>query len=232
VREGIFAFRAWKLDPRTWPRKKVVLIGGAGLAIVLAACLALGPIVRARAAAAARQRGMTVEIGSVWPAFGGVKLKDVRVRAGQPEWMSGELPSVRIGLGLTFGVRSIAVRGGKIALSGSVDEVMERARALTKSREEDKAPAAGGPGPELSIEDIGLSWAGPFDRLSAFEIDHASAERARSTGQAEKGFVKVGAIRVRRGGMSAKAHGLVARFSRSGGSTRWSEANLEGLAFD
>jgi hypothetical protein len=228
VREGIFAFRAWKLDPRTWPRKKIVVFGGAGLAIVLAACLALGPIVRARAAAVARQRGMTIEIGSVWPAFGGVKMKDVRFRVGQPEWLSGELRSVEVGLGFTFGVRSIAVRGGQIAVSGSVDDVAERARAFTKSRGEDKGESTGAAGPDISIDDVGLSWAGPFDRLSALEIDHARAERTKSD-DGEKGLIKVAAVRVRRGGMSAKAHGFAARFARAGGTTRWSEANLEGL---
>jgi hypothetical protein len=232
VREGIFAFRAWKLDPRTWPRKKVLLVGSAGFAIVLAACLALGPIVRARAAAAARQRGMTVEIGSVWPAFGGVRLNDVRFRMGQPEWMSGELRNVEVGLGLTFGLRSIAVRGGRIAVSGTVDQVAEKARALVKSREEDKGRASPGRSPEISIDDVGLSWAGPFDRMSAFEIEHAHAERTHTGDAGEKGFVKVGEVRVRRGGANAKARDFVARFSRSGDRTQWSEAKLDALELE
>src|SRR5882672_4708674 len=118
VREGIFAFRGFKLEPRMWLRKKPVIFGGAGLAIVVAACFVLGPVVRARAERMARERGMTIEIGRVWPRFGGVRLKQVRFHVGQPEWMSGELAVVDVGLGLAFGARSIDVRGGRITISG------------------------------------------------------------------------------------------------------------------
>jgi hypothetical protein len=232
VREGIFAFRTWTLGPRTWLKKRGVLIAGTGLALLLASCLGLGPIVRSRAEVAAQQRGMTIEIGSVWPAFGGVRLKNVRFRVGRPEWLSGELNTVDIGVGFTLGLRSIGVRGGRIAISGAVEQVMEQARAFTTSRSDGTSPRSRGAGPEISIDDVGLSWAGPFDRLSGLEIEHARAGRTRTGEDGEEGFVKLGAVRVRRGGIGARASGFSTRFARSSGHTQWTEANLEGLELE
>jgi len=79
--------------------KRAAIIGGAGLAFVLASCLALGAN-RARACRIGGEGArITIEIGRVWPAFGGAKLKNVRFRAGQPEWLSGELETVDVRVG-------------------------------------------------------------------------------------------------------------------------------------
>ena len=118
MRDGIAAFRKWILEPHAWLKNKLVVYAGAGVAFVLASLIALGPIARSRAAKTAERYGMTVEIGRVWPAFGGVKLKNVRFRIGEPEWISGDLETVDVGVGLTFGLRSLSVRGGRVSIAG------------------------------------------------------------------------------------------------------------------
>jgi hypothetical protein len=228
VREGIFAFRTWKLDPRAWLKNKFVLAGGAGLAVVLASCFALGPVVRARAETVAREHGMTVEIGRVWPALGGVRLKNVRFRTVSPEWLSGELETVDVGVGFTFGLRSVSVRKGHISITGSLDEVADKVRSETKTRRADGGESARS-GPELSLEDVALTWTGLFDTSSSLEIEKINGERVRSGDDRETGFVKVGSIHVKRGGVGAKARGILARFSRSSGKMHWSEANVDGM---
>jgi len=243
VRRGLFSFRTWKFEPRTWlkrlfePRtwlhRKFIVIGSAGLAALLASFFALGPIVRSRAEKVAREHGMTIEIGHVWPGFAGVRLTNVRFRVGQPEWMSAELARVDVGIGLTFGLRSLSVRGGRISIAGSFDEVVERTRALMKTGDRETSRSAGKSerGPELSVEDMGVVWAGPFERSSVLEIDHVRGERTRSR-DGETGFAAVGGVRVTRGGISARARGFLARFTRSAGQTKWTEANLDSVELE
>ena len=231
MREGSFAFRAWLLEPRAWLTKKLVIGVGAGLAVLLASCFALGPVVRSRADKFAREHGMTVEIGRVWPALGGVRLKNVHFRAGQPEWMSGELGTVDVGVGFTFGLRSLSVRKGHISITGSLDDVADKLRSSTKTRTDD-GREPGRPGPDLAFEDVGVTWTGFFDASSSLDIERASAERVRSGDDAESGWVKVGAVRVKRGAAGAKARGILARFSRRAGRTRWSQAGIDGVELD
>src|SRR5258706_10023794 len=115
-----------------WSKKKIAIWGGAGLALLLAACLALGPLVRSRAVKVAAQHGMTIEIGRVWPDFGGVRLKNVSFHAGDPEWLSGELARVDVRFGFGLGVRALRVHGGRVSLSGSFEDVSRHLRDLTK----------------------------------------------------------------------------------------------------
>jgi len=234
VRARIFAaLRALKqLDRRAWLKKKPVIYGGAGFALLLASCFALGPIVRSRVEKLARQRGMTVDIERVWPALGGVRLKNVRFHAGEPEWMSGELTTVDVGVGFTFGLRSLSIHGGHVSITGSLDEVSERARTLTQARQPNDGPATEGNGPEFRIDDFSASWTGLFDRSSALEIDGALAERLNVGEGRAQGSLGAAAIRVARAGVAAKARGLMARFARVGKRTSWSEARIDSVELE
>src|SRR5262249_24173673 len=159
-----------------------IVIGGAALTALLASCVALGPVVRSRAEKVAREHGMTIDIGHVWPGFGGVRLTNVRFRAGQPDWMAGEPRHGKLRGDLTVGQRSCSWRGGGISIAGSLDEVAEHARALMKTGDRDASRSSGksDKGPELSVEDVSVVWAGPFERSSVLEIDQVHGERTRS----------------------------------------------------
>jgi Transglycosylase len=231
VREGSVAFRALRLEPRMWSKKKIAMWGGAGLALLLAACLALGPLVRSRAAKVAAQRGMIIEIERVWPDFGGVRLKNVRFKAGDPEWLSGELGSVDVRLGFGLGVRALRVHGGHVSLSGSLEDVSRHLRDMTKSSAEG-AEEKGGErsGPDFLAEGVRLTWTGA-SAGETVEVEGGRVERARDQGVA-RGLVAFAAMRANKGAVGAKARDLSARFSRDGGATRWSEARLGGLEIE
>jgi len=235
VREGSVAFRALRLEPRMWSKKKIAMWGGAGFALLLAACLALGPLVRSRATKVAGQHGMTIEIERVWPAFGGVRLKNVRfasspaAHAGDPEWLAGELGSVDVRFGFGLGVRALRVHGGRVSLSGSIEDISRHLRDLTKSSTEGSEEKGGErPGPDLLVEGVRLTWTGasPGDAL---EVEGARVERTRDDHGVVRGLVAATAMRASQGAVRGKARDLSARFSRDGRATLWSEARLGGL---
>jgi hypothetical protein len=220
-----------------WPKKKIAMWGGAGLALVLAACLALGPLVRSRASKMAARYGMSVDIEHVWPAFGGVRMKNVRFHSldgspGAQGWMSGELGSVDVRLGFGLGARAIRVQGGRVALSGSIDEVSRHLRDLTKGSGEgsdDKGPDR--PGPDLLAEGLRLSWNGASSSES-LEIEGARVERSRDDRGITRGMVSIAAVRASKGAMRGRARDLSARFAREAHVTRWSEARLGALELE
>jgi hypothetical protein len=218
-----------------WPKKKIAMWGGAGVALLLAACLALGPLVRARASRMAAQHGMSVEIEHVWPALGGVELKNVRFRSqepGDPGWLSGELGRVDVRLGLGLGARAIRVHGGRVALSGSIEEVTRHLRDLTKGSPEAGNDKKDDPsGPDLLAEGLRLTWTGASPNES-LEIEGARVERAQGDRGLTRGLVSLAAIRAVKGAMRGRARDLSARFSREHGLTRWSEARLGGLELE
>ena len=130
MREGGLAFRALQFVPASWQNRRFLAIAGTGLIVLLVACFGFGPIVRWRAEKTAQRRGLHVDIGTVWPAIGGVNLRNVRFRAADGEWLTGELARADVRIGLGLGLRSLHLSGGKITLTGSVDEVSEHARAM------------------------------------------------------------------------------------------------------
>jgi hypothetical protein len=220
-----------------WPKKKIAMWGGAGVALLLAACLALGPLVRSRASKMAALHGMSVEIEHVWPAFGGVQLKNVRFHSlgaapAEPAWLSGELGSVDLRVGLGLGVRAIRVHGGRVALSGSIDEVTHHLRELTKgSGENGDDKTADRSGPDLLAEGLRLTWNGASPTES-LEIEGARVERARDDRGVARGLVSIGVMRASKGAMRGRARDLSARFAREERVTRWSEARLGGLELE
>src|SRR4051812_26873459 len=134
VRGVLRAFRAVRRERRMWFSRRGVVLGGTAVALLLAACLALGPVVRARIDKIAAQRGMVVEAGHVWPRLSGARLADVRFRTTDSAWLSGEIAAVDVRVGLGLGVRGLRVRDGRISLSGSIDEVTTHLRELTKGQ--------------------------------------------------------------------------------------------------
>src|SRR5262249_44430191 len=157
-------------------------------------CFGFGPIVRWRAEKTAQKRGLSVEIGTVWPAFGGVNLRKVRFRAADGDWLTGELAKVDVRVGLGLGLRAPRVAEGKITLAGSVEEVSERARAMNKSSGTEKSAEGDTSGPELRLEGLRLAWTGALGGASSIEVEGVRAERAAADGGAQRGMVGVDAV--------------------------------------
>jgi len=227
VREGGLAFRALQFVPQRWQNRRFLAMAGAGLFVLLGACFGFAPLVRWRAEKTAQKRGIYVDIGTVWPAFGGVSLRDVRFRGADGEWLAGELARVEVRVGLGLGLRSLRVAGGRIGLTGSVDEVSEHARAMNKGGGSDRPTEGETTGPALQVEDLRLAWTGAMGTSSTLEIDGMRIERGSAEGGATRGMAGAAAIRLDRENLHGKANGFVARFVRERQGTRFTEVRLQ-----
>jgi hypothetical protein len=183
--------------------------------------------VRWRAGKTASLRGLAVDIGRVWPAFGGVSLRNVRFRAADGEWLSGDLARVDVRVGLGLGLRALRVSGGRVVVSGSIDEVTDHARAMNKGASAEKSGDAEASGPEVLVEGLRFVWNGPLGASSAVEIEGIRVERGATDKGAQPGMVGIEGVRIDRGGWHGKAQTFLARFVREGRVTRWSEVRLQ-----
>lgn len=134
-------------------RRGVVV--GVVAVVLLGATLLIGPIVRWQVTKRATARGLVVEVGSVRPGWGGVWLRDVRVRADGARALDARVAAVRVSLG-----GSIAAHGGEVRLTGTPDEVeralrRDGAAARPSGRREGLAP--------LSVSGVSLAWTGLAD---------------------------------------------------------------------
>ena len=227
MREGGLAFRALQLVPPAWKNRRTLTIAGSAFGLFVVICCAFGPLVRWRAGKTAERRGLAVDIGRVWPAFGGVSLRNVRFRAADGEWLSGDLARVDVRVGLGLGLRSLRVAGGRIAVSGSVDEVTEHARTMNKGASAEKSGEAEASGPEVHVEGLRFAWNEPLGASSSVEVDGIRVERGATDKGAQLGMVGVDGVRIDRGAWHGKAQTFLARFVREGRLTRWSEVRLQ-----
>lgn len=227
MREGGLAFRALQYVPERWQNKRFLAIAGAGLFVLLGACFAFAPLVRWRAQKVAEKRGLHVDIGTVWPAFGGVNLRNVRFRAADSEWLTGELAKVDVRVGLGLGLRALHVAGGRIGMTGSVDEVSEHARAMNKSSGEGRPAEGDASAPELLVEGLRLAWTGAMGASSALEVEGIRVERGAADGGITRGMVGVDGMRLDRENLHGKTQTFVARFVREKKATRFTEIRLK-----
>ncbi|HEX9297770.1 MAG TPA: biosynthetic peptidoglycan transglycosylase [Polyangiaceae bacterium] len=235
LRKAAALFRAFKVEARKWVQEnqRLAAIGAAGLAVLLIGSFALGPIVRARVEKMARQRGISIEIGRVWPDFGGVRLKRVRFRSEPSGWLSGELARVDVRVGLGLGLRALRVRGGHVSVSGSTDEVVERLRTMRQGPASEAKPADDdASGPELLVEGLGITWTGAIDPSSTLEVENGRYERTSGDRASSQGLIGAGAIRANKGSVRGRARDLLARFVRQGKTTSWKEARLDALELE
>jgi hypothetical protein len=227
VREGGLAFRALQFVPRKLLEKRFLAIAGAALCVLLGGSICFGPLVRWRAEKVARRRGLTVDIGTVWPALGGASLRNVRFRAVDSDWLDGEFGQVEVRVGIGLGLRALRVASGRIAIKGSVDEVSEHARAMNKSSGGAKAGEGDASGPEIIVEGLRLGWTGALGAASGIEIEGVRIERGAAENGSAKGSIAVDAIRVDRGALQGKAQAFLTRFVREGKATRMTELRVE-----
>jgi hypothetical protein len=223
VREGGIAFRALQLVPEKWRNTRSLAIAGVALLLFLGTAFGFAPTVRWRAGKTAARRGLAVDIGTVWPAFGGVSQRNVHFRALEGAWLQGDFAQVDVRVGLGLGLKSLRVAGGRITVTGSAEEVKEHARALTKGQSAERPSTdADSSGPELFASSLNFGWSGVLGAASAVEIRGIRVERSDGGG-----LVGADDVRIDRGEMHGKAHALLAPFVREGKTTKFTEAKLQ-----
>jgi hypothetical protein len=206
---------------RMSPKKKLAL--AVGVALALALSLGFGPVVRSGARRAANRRGLAIEVGSVWPGIGSVRLKRVRVRSVSTGWLRADLDSVDVGLGL--GIRTVEAKGGTVVLTGGPDVISDGLRDLVHASPKGQAAAPGGV--DFAASGLAMTWARSEGGADPVIVKGVRVERTRTMGQFAADLVTVS-----HGRSIAIVHDAVARFKREGGKSRWSEMRAGTIEMD
>jgi hypothetical protein len=220
-RERRLRVEAWTRMPL---RQRLALAVGLGL--LLALVLAFGPVVRSGVKRSAARRGLTVEVGSVWPGIGAVRLRRVRVRSGVAGWLRADLDSVDVGIG--WGLRSIEAKGGTVALTGRADDLVDRLRATVRGRpkevseQEDRSR-----GIDVAASGLTLEWARTDGNADPVVSKGTRLALTRSGGR-----VSADLVTASRGRSLAVVHDAAASFKREGGKVLWSEIRVGLLEMD
>jgi hypothetical protein len=147
---------------RTRLRSRQVLgpLAVAGV-LLLATIASFGPIVRHRIEREAERRHLVVEVGGVRPGFFAIKLRDVHVRPREVPGIELTIDDLRVELAVSLAVRNVEAKGGRMAVDGEVEDVVDRLRELRKGDRATSDPSPGGPKGRLSAENFTLSWKVP-----------------------------------------------------------------------
>jgi monofunctional biosynthetic peptidoglycan transglycosylase len=137
--------------------------------------LAFGPVVRSQVGRRAAERGLTVEVGSVRPAWGGVWLRDVGI-ASRDGRIRGTLGAVYA----PVGGGAIEVHGGRVELRGTPAQVREALRGGEKR----ETNGAGGARRPVISDGLELSWREINERITEVHawgvaLDRAASDRVR-----------------------------------------------------
>ncbi|HET7543763.1 MAG TPA: biosynthetic peptidoglycan transglycosylase [Polyangiaceae bacterium] len=123
-------------------RAKLAALLGLGSLVLAAVALGFGPIARARAAAAAERRGLSLEIGQVRAGLGGIWLRDVELRAPRMPAATMHIAALRVGFGWRLNVASVTVHGARLELAGEPEELARQWAALRGAAKPDADGAA------------------------------------------------------------------------------------------
>ena len=194
----------WADLPR---RSKVVAWLGLAGVLVGGSALAFGPLVRARAVAAAERRGVQLEIGQVRFGWSGIWLKNLEVRAARVPGVSAHCSALRVGLSWRFAVSELALHGALVELQGETDELR---RQFADYRAQSTPPKnQGGEGADLAADGVDIVW-----RRRAGE----EPQRVWALSYARKGgreAIGLGLARARDSGLELEVRDLQAVLRRS-----------------
>jgi hypothetical protein len=136
------------------PNGRRGLIAGGVAALVLGLALMLGPVVRWQVGKRAAARGLVVQVETVRLGWGGVWLRDVRVRSSRSAALDATLSHVWVPIR-----GAVTAHGGEVRLRGASDEVE---RALRSDAQKTSA-AATTSRRGLSADGLSLVWEGRPD---------------------------------------------------------------------
>jgi Transglycosylase len=106
----------------------MILLGAAG-AVGLAAGLAFGPIVRSAVAREAARRHLELEVGGARPGWFAVRLVDVDVQPIGAPGIHLRADEVMVGVSALLRPTRVQLRGVRVTLVGTPDELREQSRA-------------------------------------------------------------------------------------------------------
>jgi hypothetical protein len=109
-------------------------VGLGVVAVIFTAALGFGPLARSRIEAMARERGLDIVIQTVRPGCLAVVLHGMQVKLHGVDGFAADLPLATVELSFLLAPKEIRVEGGKVTLSGSVDELKSRLLAWRQSR--------------------------------------------------------------------------------------------------
>lgn len=125
------------------------LVGVGGVASV-------GPVVRDRASTAAARYGGAVEIESVSPIWGGVRLRGIDVTLEDMPSTTVRLDEVIVRYG--WDERTIVLRGGDVSVVGAPDVVLGELEAFRARRTSTPAAPASSGGRSLEVQGLDVTW--------------------------------------------------------------------------
>lgn len=176
-------------------RFRIVAIVGGGVALIAAAA-GFGPYVRYRAAEAASAYGASIEIESVQPTWGGIRIQGVDVRLEDVPSATVRLDEVRVEF-RTSG-RRVVLRGGTLVAVGPSESLLRELEGWRGRHPGTSTGSTGGSG-STEVEGLKVFWKSraeaPGEALSASGV-HFSRARGRTSIAAEEATVSVGGATV------------------------------------
>lgn len=163
---------------------------------VIAAAAGFGPYVRYRAAEAASAYGATIDIESVRPTWGGIRIRGVDVRLEDVPSATVRLDEVRVELGMSG--RRVLLRGGTLAAVGPSESVLRELEGW-RGRHSGKSAGGSGSGGSTEVEGLKVLWKdraeAPGEAVSASGVRFSRAG-GRTSIAAEEATISVGGATV------------------------------------
>ncbi|HEX7667602.1 MAG TPA: hypothetical protein VF407_23880, partial [Polyangiaceae bacterium] len=110
-------------------RKTGAIGAGSGLLLLVIAAFSFGPIVRAKIAATAEKRGLTVSAGSVTPGLFAVTVHDVHVQLEGTDAVTIDVPELHVDLTALGRPTAVTSHSSHVALHGTETEVGDAIKA-------------------------------------------------------------------------------------------------------
>ncbi len=143
----------------TITRRRRYAAGLGAFLLLLAFVLAGRPLLRGVINRAAERRGLVLKIGGVWPALGGVVLRDTEVTLEGVPGVLVHVDEARVEPGFVFGPQRIALRGARAELRGTGTALAGELAGWRARREHASAGASRkGRALEIALADGALSW--------------------------------------------------------------------------
>lgn len=160
--------------------KRWQISGGVFLLVLIAACVAFGPIVRSVAQTRAAARGLVLEIGSVRPGWFSVHLGETQVQLPGVPTLSARLDEVIVELNPWLSLRGVTVEGGQLNVNGSLETVMDQLKAWRERQRASRSTSGSderGRGLALRATGLALAWQGLDATSSVQSIAGIELER-------------------------------------------------------
>jgi Transglycosylase len=148
---------------------------GVFLALLLAAVVGFGPLVRSKVAKEADRRGLVISVESVSPSWFAVELHGVTLRPEGVDAIDTKVDLVRVELSGSLSVDSVVATGVTVEAKSTPEQIQD---AITAWR--DRHPSSGGPSTHITpihIEQLKAHWRPTPEATDDLSVTGASASR-------------------------------------------------------